>query len=270
MNWKKWLAGIFVVAALSGSGLYWWRSVYPFLELAPGRVAAFTSGISAKATGRIAEMGPQEGDAVKKGDLLFALDRALLMVRKGQIEEERERGRGELAFEQERVQKSLEAYLSEIGAPEEAGQHLLAMQEAQVKIETLRGELARLEEELNGIELQMGEKAYAAPFDGIVLKQTRKCGSVASEGESVYLLANPEKMWVETSLSEQELARVGVGMKAKVRLAAYPDREWKGVVSWIAPATMEGQDRIGVRIAIENPDAALKPGLSASAVVQIH
>ncbi len=266
---KKIVALVFLGLCISVA-VYWRQAVYPFLTLAPGHIEAFTCSVTPHAAGRISETGPQEGDVVQRGSFLFALDRALFAVRKGQLEGERQKLQAQLVSEQERTEKALEAYLLEIGIPDEAHRHLVAMEEAQGRAETVKQALATIQEELNGIELQVANKAYAAPFDGIVLKKVKPAGALAAEGEEIYRLADPQKIWVETTLSETELAKVSLGMKAQVRLLAYPGQVWGGAVSWIGPATLEGQPRVGLRIAIDSPDNRLKPGLSAEVAVQIH
>lgn len=268
--WKNRLIVLGALLVVVSVFVYWRQAVYPFLELAPGRIEVFTSSIAPNTSGRISEVGPQEGDWVKRGEALFALDRALLMVREEQIESKCQLLRGQIRAEQERVQKALESYLSEITAPEEAQRHLATMEEVQLRMEDAKEELAQLQSELNQIRLQIAEKAYTAPFDGIVLRKTKSSGSIVPEGEEIYRVADPQKVWVETSLAETELSQVTLGMKARVYLPAYKSKEWSGVVSWIGPATLEGQPRVPLRVAIDQPDLGLKPGLSATVVVQIH
>ena len=267
---KVYLSAFSALILLAAVFVYWRQAIYPFLELAPGHVEAFTFSIAPNASGRISEFGPQEGDLVKRGDILFAFDRALLMVRAQQIEVDCQQLQGQIRSEQERVQKALEAYLSEITEPEDAQRHLTSMEEAQLRMESAKGELAHLQSELNALHLQISDKAYTAPFDGIVLRKTKSSGAMVPEGEEIYRLADPQRVWVETSLAETELSCVAIGMKARVRLPAYKGKDWSGVVSWIGPATLEGKPRIPLRIAIDQPDLGLKPGLSAIVFVQIH
>lgn len=267
---KIYLSLFSALVVLAAGFVYWRQKVYPFLELTQGRIEVFTSSLASNASGRISEWGPQEGDLVKRGDVLFAFDRALLLVRAEQMQADCQQLQGQIRSQQERVQKALESYLSEIAEPEEAQRHLATMEEAQLRMESAKGELAQLQSELNALRLQISEKAYTAPFDGIVLRKTKSSGAAVAEGEEIYRLADPQKVWVETSLAETELSQVAVGMKARIRLPAYKNKYWNGVVSWIGPATLEGQSRVPLRIAIDQPDLGLKPGLSATVVVQIH
>jgi len=45
---------------------------------------------------------------------------------------------------------------------------------------------------------------------------------------------------------------------------AYPDRVFKGKISWVAPSMDPNTHRLPVRAEVENPDDALKPGMFAN------
>ena len=88
-----------------------------------------------------------------------------------------------------------------------------------------------------------------------------------------------EELWVEAWVDENELGDVAVGNEATVTFPSYPDQEFTGRVESIGVSTdfelpdeelpqprherMRAAPVIGVRIALDETDLAIFPGLSA-------
>lgn len=56
------------------------------------------------------------------------------------------------------------------------------------------------------------------------------------------------------------MGQVAIGQNAAVTVAAYPDREFDGRVTWIADLVDEKTRALKIRIEVENKDRALRPG----------
>lgn len=103
-----------------------------------------------------------------------------------------------------------------------------------------------------------------APFDGVVLEKMVVQGQAVMPGMKLYRLADLSTVWIEADVFEQDLPLVRKGALARVELAAYPGRSFTGRVSFVWPVVDE-QSRAGrVRVAVPNPDGALKPGMFAT------
>ena len=104
---------------------------------------------------------------------------------------------------------------------------------AEARVARARATLERLEQEL----------AYAtitAPIDGVVLRRELNAGaavaSVASVtgGTVLMTIADTSKMHLLGTVDENEIALVRVGMEARIRTDAYPERVFPGQVRKIA------------------------------------
>ncbi|HJQ65491.1 MAG TPA: efflux RND transporter periplasmic adaptor subunit [Gemmatimonadales bacterium] len=103
-----------------------------------------------------------------------------------------------------------------------------------------------------------------APFDGVVLEKMVVAGQGVMAGMRLYRLADLSTVWVEGEVFEQDLAAVKVGASARVEVAAYPGRPFVGRVSFVYPVVDEQSRTARVRIALPNPDRALRPGMYAT------
>jgi HlyD family secretion protein len=77
------------------------------------------------------------------------------------------------------------------------------------------------------------------------------------------------KMQVDASVSESDIGSVGEGQPAVFSVDAFPGREFRGAVVQVrnAPVTLQNVVTYDVVIAVNNPDLALKPGMTATVTI---
>lgn len=265
---------------------YWYQAVRPWLWIGSAHLEAPSMIVSSDMAGRIVEMGVQEGDSVKKGQMLFVFDRDLVLAKQAQAKLAINGLNDQIEAEKERIGKAMEDYLTAtaelemgIGSPDLVKKQLALMEEAQAKTETAHSQLNIARAELDLVNLQVKKMTLAAPFEGIVLKSCKSLGSVVSFGEPIYVLCDPSRVWIETEVPEKEISYVSLGTPVRIQLPAYPNREFSGKVAWIGAATlaksslnpMPGQNQsVPIKISIENAGITLKPGLSASVGLKVR
>ncbi|PMP97347.1 MAG: EmrA/EmrK family multidrug efflux transporter periplasmic adaptor subunit [Thermodesulfobacterium geofontis] len=104
--------------------------------------------------------------------------------------------------------------------------------------------LSSLEAKKKNIEKQKEEaeiyhsytKLYS-PVDGIIAKKFHSEGDVLGPGEPVYAIVDPNSFYVLVLLEETKLRGVKKGSPAKIKLDAYPDEKFEGVVDEVLPAS---------------------------------
>ena len=138
-----------------------------------------------------------------------------------------------------------------------------------------RAQLAQARAALDEAEARLSERVLAAPFAGIVLDRHREPGEVVAPGSPVITLIDPADRWVRVFVAEDRVAAVSLGMAAEIRSDTFPDRAYRGEVTWISPEaeftpknvqTPEERVRlvyaVKVRV-VEDPGYELKPGMPA-------
>lgn len=76
-----------------------------------------------------------------------------------------------------------------------------------------------------------------APIDGVVTRMTIQPGEWFEEGEPIFSIVDTGRHWIEANLKETELTYVHEGLKARVKVDAYPGLVWEATVDSISPAT---------------------------------
>ncbi|MBD3847317.1 MULTISPECIES: efflux RND transporter periplasmic adaptor subunit [Bosea] len=104
---------------------------------------------------------------------------------------------------------------------------------------------------------------WSAPRDGIVLERSVSDGMKMTAGGSLFRLADISTIWVLADVPERQLAAVGIGAPATVRLRGRPGSSFEGRVSVIYPEIAEATRTAKVRIEIGNRDGMLLPNMYA-------
>lgn len=124
---------------------------------------------------------------------------------------------------------------------------------AQSELETLRKE---------GKARQL--LTYRSPAAGVVVQKPSVQGMRFMPGETLYEIADLSLVWLVAEVFERDLGVVKLGQQAKLRILAYPEREFAGKVVFVSP-TLEPDTRTArVRIELANPGGLLKPAMYGS------
>ena len=142
-------------------------------------------------------------------------------------------------------------------------------------VEAKEGLVKQAQGALAEVKAYLNEVIIKAPMDGSVTTINSKEGELVSTGTQMAIVSDLKGTWVEVSVKETDLAKVREGQKVVVKVPAYKEKEFTGIVSTINAqpnfavkrATNENGDfdivSFGVKIKLENNDVLLRPGMSA-------
>ncbi len=158
----------------------------------------------------------------------------------------------------------------------EAGELEVALKRQQ--IETLQADVARDRAALAAAEAQLGYAILRSPQAGVVLRKQVEPGEMIAAGTPVVTIADLRNVWVKIYIPEPQLGRVKLGQAAEVTTDSYPGKVYRGKVTFInseaefTPKNVQTQEErmklvFAVKIAADNPDQELKPGMPADARV---
>jgi macrolide-specific efflux system membrane fusion protein len=225
-------------------------------------------------TGTVQEVLVAEGDNVTKDAVLARLDAPSLNSSVDMAELQVEIA--EEQVKQARARYEIAEDNLDNGVPGQSEDVL----ELNVDIAKSSWEAAKLSLEsaklsLESAQLNLDKAVIAAPFNGVVADVT------ITEGEeiSTAALATPAVTLVGTSgiemqgnIDELNIASVKLGQAANITLDALPDEQVMGSVAFISPmgTVLAGIVSYPTTIALEDPSAELRDGMSATAEVVIE
>ena len=113
------------------------------------------------------------------------------------------------------------------------------------------------------VGFQFEKAPVESPIDGIVGEIYVDKGANVSPQIPVALVVNMDRVKVRLDVTEKDLTRVKEGQPASVKVDAYPDEEFAGMVEMVSPVVDLSSRTAGAEILIPNGEHKLKPGMFA-------
>lgn len=149
-----------------------------------------------------------------------------------------------------------------------------AVAAASAQIESARAALEAAHADRQRAQLAADECVLTAPRDAVVTARLLEPGSVVGPGSRVLTIIDISTAKVTFFLPNAELSRAAIGAPAEVRVDAFPNQVFQGVVRRIASEaeftprnvqTREDRDRLvyAVEVHVPNADGTLRAGMPA-------
>lgn len=250
--------------------------------------------VKSRGSGQVIEVLVKEGDQVEPGQLLVRLDPTDATRNLAEAKVSRDRVRAEVAaaeaslavadleqknnaITQSVAEKSVELGLGSSDAARTAT-HSTAVSAANLKLR--RAQLSSAAQNLKvaelavqDAELRLKETNIYAPIAGTVLNVGVEIGTLVSSaltnvggGSAVMTLADLKDLRITGSIDQAEIGRVKKGQPVEIRVDAYPDRVFKGVVERVSPLGTETSSVVTFAVEIQVVDSSaslLRSGMSA-------
>ncbi len=101
----------------------------------------------------------------------------------------------------------------------------------------------------------------AAPISGTVTTRTANVGEVVEANKELLRITDLSSIWVIAQANETDLGRLRVGSGASVTSDAFPERVFRGQITYIDPRLDEATRTAQVRVELDNPGGVLKIGM---------
>ena len=113
----------------------------------------------------------------------------------------------------------------------------------------------------------ISQKQVRAPFGGELGVRHVEVGQFLSAGTMIVTLTDLSELYANFTVTEKDSAQLKVGQLVRVRVDAYPGRDFEGKITTIEPQIATDTRNIHVQATITNPDHILKPGMFATTTV---
>ena len=257
-----------VVGVVIGAifGIRWLQYYFTHASTDDARVKGDLIAVSPTVQGMLRLLPIQEGDRVEKGQLI------------AQIREEDYQAQVDIAAG---VVQTIEAELQEIAEANTAG--VISKEQ---RVESLRGKLAEARAALTAAELKLDHTRVTSPIDGVVAKKVANLGEVIKPGQTIAVIVDLTKVWVEANLEETKVQHVHLGQEVDLKVDAYPRTRFTGKVVNIGAAAASEfalipenrsagnftkvTQRIPIKIEVMNPAHQLRPGMMVVVGIDIR
>lgn len=231
-------------------------------------------GVSSKITGRILELYVDQGERVRRGQLLARLESDDLLQQQRQSEAGVNRSAAGLAVEEATLRKArVNLVLAEKNAlrfRNLAERNLVSTLEAeqyQTTCEVAREEVARSQAAIEAARMEqsagraglgfarskVADTLIHAPQDGIIILRHLERGATVSPGAPIFSLADPSVVWIKANVDESLLKGIEVGKQARISLRSSPGVQLPGRVARLGRQSDRVTEELEVDVALEKP-----------------
>lgn len=183
--------------------------------------------------GKVTKMFYEEGDAVKKGDLLAYLDGKTYQASFEKSAADIEKNKAANVDAEEVYARHLPLCSDSTTSKQECDKMFNNKNQTKAAMES---SVAQNKYDKTNLD---DTKLYA-PEEGIITTRIQEPGAVVSPAQPIYTLSINKPVWIRTYVSETSLANIKYGMKARVLTDTVDpktgkNREYQGWVGYISP-----------------------------------
>lgn len=245
-----------IIETVNASG-----KIYPEIEVK----------ISPDISGQITELNVEEGDSVKKGEVLariyadiYALQRDEAASRVNQSVATVENSKAalvalEATMEQAKAtfDRNRKLFEQNVISRAELEQYEMSYRTAEANynaakqnIRSLQANVQSTQTGLSRANKDLGRTTIVAPMSGVisslkVKKGESVAGSAFNVGTEMMTVADMSVLEVRVDVGENDIVKISIGDSADIGVDAYPNRKFKGVVTKIASSTKTANAALG-------------------------
>jgi cobalt-zinc-cadmium efflux system membrane fusion protein len=246
-----------------------------------------TTAVFSHYSGRVIKVIAMLGDVVEPGAPLFVIHASEFVQAQNDLITalaNLQTARSQLAMAQTTEKRTHELYLAQGGALkdwQQAQTDLITAQNTvrsdEIALHAVRSRLrilGKTDQEIASLEVEPTQKlnpvaTVTAPIGGTITQRQIGVGQYINSEASgatnpVYTISDLSTVYLIANVREVDAPVMHLGLPLEVHVLAYPDRVFKGKISWVAPSIDANTHRLPVRAEVENPDGALKPGMFAN------
>jgi multidrug efflux pump subunit AcrA (membrane-fusion protein) len=116
---------------------------------------------------------------------------------------------------------------------------------------------------------ELDDTVVRAPLAGYISERHMAIGEPVNPSSKIATILRANPIRLDLQVSEIEASRIHPGMTVLARVAAQAGREFAGKVKVLSPAVDPASRAMTIRAEFANPSLTLRPGMSATARVQL-
>lgn len=234
--------------------------------------------LSFQVSGQISKMLKEEGDHVKKGELVAVLDDKDYKANFEKASADIEKTLALKNDAQSKYERNLPLCAKDIVSKQDCDTLLHTKDKSNADYNSAVAQKTFANN-------QLGYTKIYAPEDGIITVRVQENGATVAKGQPVYTMAKTKPVWIRAYVNETDLGNIKYGMKVKV----YTDtvnpqtgkkREYNGYIGYISPVaeftpkTVQSTDIrtslvYRIRVYVDDIDEYLRQGMPTTIKIDL-
>jgi HlyD family secretion protein len=258
---------------------------------AKGELEAFREiKISPEVSGEIIELPVEEGQQVRKGDLLLKIKSDFYVANRDQAEGNYKSAAASLAMANARLEgadaelkRNQSLYRSGLLSESAFDEARIADEIARAQSTNAEGQLEMARASLARAQYELDKTTIFSPITGTITRLNsqvgeRVVGTATMAGTEVITLADLNDMEAKVEVGEGEVGAIACAQKVKLEMNAFPRQAFEGTVTGVATSSdgfgshnetgVREAARFEVRIRLKKTQA-FRPGMSVTAKIPV-
>ena len=238
--------------------------------------------VGSQVSGTIQSLHADFNSEVSKGDIIAQIDPALFEANVAEAEAslksaEAQRDKAWVAVLDARrnVRRLTGLQAKQLVSESELDAARFALDAATVEHRVQEATVAEQAAVLDHERLNLTHTTIRAPIDGVVISRDVDVGQTVAaslQAPTLFTIAGDlTRMQIETDVDEAFIGSVSAGQPVSFTVFAYPQRIFRGQLAQVRllPRVEAGVVKYNCIISVDNPDMALKPGMTATVAIEV-
>jgi len=241
--------------------------------------------LSANVMGQIVNLAVREGDVVKKGDFLLQIDLTQRRATAVGAEEslkalffDRDAARAQAEEAKKSFERAERSFKDQIIPQADVDRARASFEAADANWKAVERRIAQSRANLAGARDELSKTKMLSPIDGVITALPVEEGEVAvigtmnNPGTKLMTISDMGTVEAVMEVDETDIPSVKVGQTAEVRIDAFGERKFAGIVTEVgsspiasAGGSTDAAVNFEVRIQLKDLPATIRPGFSCSA-----
>jgi RND family efflux transporter MFP subunit len=214
------------------------------------------STIASEIAGLVEDFPVEEGDVVKKGDLLAKLRTKSLEIDLREAKAQKAEAEARYRLAKKNLERFQELYKKGVAS-------LQQLQDAETEKDANSAKLSQLEAQIDSHAYDLARSKIVAPFDGYVTAEHTEVGQWIQVGGPVVELIDISRAEINVDVPERYISQIRPGDPATINFDALPNLSIEGKIAFIVPQADKESRTFPIKVVVDNKEGLIKSGMVA-------
>ncbi len=224
--------------------------------------------IFARLNAVVEELLVEEGSRVERNQVLARLDdreirneldRARIAVEQADLALEQAKVRSQLSLANFDRSKSLSE--QKLISQQEFDQAELTNRTDSLALEVAAEQAKSARAQLEAAQIQLDYTEILSSIEGVVTERLIEVGTRVTPNQAVFSVEDFSPLWARIYIPERELSSLRLRQVAKLKVQAFPEREFQGQIHMISPTVDPESGTEKVTLQVQGYEGVLRPGM---------
>ncbi len=214
------------------------------------------STIASEIAGLVEDFPVEEGDVVKKGDVLAKLRTKSLEIDLREAKAQKVEAEARYRLANKNLERFQELYKKGVAS-------LQQLQDAEAEKDANSARVSQLQAQIDSHTYDLARSKIVAPFDGYVTAEHTEVGQWIEVGGPVIELIDISGAEIHVDVPERYISEIRLGDLATINFDALPDLSIEGRITSIVPQADRESRTFPIKVVVDNREGLIKSGMVA-------